>query len=213
MAYTTDNKKQFIADYTKALDKAMSMGVPDSTSVSAEDAFQFYCATKALKATQMNASGEAVPPCQVFGRLYLDDTDKRICQRSKDQLVDIGIDIYVWQNFNSLKLNEWNMAVNDVWVVGGVNGSQPFYAASPVDEKRIIDPRFTPPLTIMGRELVGLVSAGYREAHNVKLGKAYDYTDQENAQKFSLVDYERELSSLKNVFLVKGFLKAAGIVI
>ena len=45
------------------------------------------------------------------------------------------------------------MALNDTWVVAGVNSLQPFYPASLINEENIIDTRFnlTPPLTIMGR--------------------------------------------------------------
>jgi hypothetical protein len=213
MSYV-EKRAQFIVHYNALQKKALSWNVPDSEEVSAERAFGFYCETFAIMQRQANAKGEAVPPCQIFGRLLFNDTDGRIERRAKAQQEseDIGITIFEWQNFNSLKLEEWNMALNDTWVVAGVNSGQPFYPASLVNEKNIIDTRFTPPLTIMGRELVGLALAGYREAPaHPTLGKAYAPIDKKKAQDFSLIDYEGGLSPLNNVFLIKGVLKGAGI--
>lgn len=215
MAYNED-KAKFIREYNVAVEKAMSLGVPDFVRVSAEVAFEFYRESFALKVTQVNAKGEAVPPCQIFGRLFLDDADNRIRLRDQPQLPSemIGITLFEWQNFNSLKLDEWNMAVNDTWVLAGVNSLQDFYPASLVDEKNIIDNRFIPPLTIMGRELVGLTLAGYQEASgHPALGKAYVHGNRKKAEDLSLVDYDEGVSQLKNVGDAKAFFKKAGFVI
>jgi hypothetical protein len=206
MAYT--DKTKFVRDYEVAHKAAMEMNVPDSVPVSAEVAYGFYCASFALKTTQVNGNGESVPPLQIFGRLMFDDTDRRIRERAESQIESdrIGITLYEWQNFNSLKLNEWNMAVNDTWLLAGVNSCQPFYPASLVNEKNIIDDRFTPPLTIMGRELAGLALAGYREASaHPTLGKAYAPGSEKQAQDLDFHAYANELSQLKNVGNVKAF--------
>jgi hypothetical protein len=144
MAYT--DIKRFTNEYNEALAAAMKMNVPDSVEVSADRAFGLYVGNFALVTTKVNANGESVPPLQIFGRLFFDDTDKRIQERDLSQLSAerIGITLYEWQNFNSLKLNEWNMAINDTWLLAGVNSLQPFYPASLVNEKNIIDDRFTP---------------------------------------------------------------------
>jgi hypothetical protein len=106
------------------------------------------------------------------------------------------------------------MAVNDTWVLAGVNSLQEFYPASPVNEKNIIDSPFIPPLTIMGRELVGLALAGYQEASgHPALGKAYVPGNRKKAEDVSLVDYDKGVSQLKNVDNTKAFFKNAGFVI
>jgi hypothetical protein len=198
MAYT--DKTKFISDYNEAHKAAMEMKVPDSVPVSPETAFEFYCASFALKTTQVNANGEAVPPLQIFGRLFLDDAANRISVRELRETT--GITLYEWQNFNSLKLNDWNMAINDTWLLSGVNSLQPFYAASLVNKENIIDARFTPPLTIMGREFAGLALAGYQEAstHPI-LGKAYAHApgNEKKAHDLGFRDYAKGLSQLKTV--------------
>jgi hypothetical protein len=214
MAYN-EEKATFIGHYNAAQDKALKLDVPDAVRVSAEVAFEFYRDNFALKVTQVNAKGEAVPPCQIFGRLFLDDADRRISIRAQPQLAseDIGITLFEWQNFNSLKLDEWNFAVNDTWLLAGVNSLQEFYPASLVNEKNIIDNRFIPPLTIMGRELAGLALAGYQEASgHPALGKAYVPSPgkEGKAKSLSLVDYDNGLSPLKTVGDAKAFFKKAG---
>jgi hypothetical protein len=212
MAYT--DKTKFVSDYGEAHEAAMKMNVPDSVPVSPERAFEFYRASFALKTTQVNANGESVPPLQIFGRLFLDDTANRMSVRELREMP--GITLYEWQNFNSLKLNDWNMAINDTWLLSGVNSLQPFYPASLVNKENIIDARFTPPLTIMGREFAGLALAGYREAsiHPI-LGKAYAHTpgNEKKAQDLGFRDYAKGLSQLKTVADVEKFFSAAGFTI
>jgi hypothetical protein len=206
MAYTDEAK--FNTDYEAAQKKAMSMGLSESVVVSADVAFNFYMETFAPVAK------EGRLPFQIFGRLLLDDHDRFIDLRARYQAPpeDVGIDIIVWQNLPMLKLDQWNMAVNDIWVLAAVNSLQEFYPASLVTEANILHDKHT--LTIMGRELVGLALAGYSEQSGHKaLGKIYVHGDKEKAAFLSLPDYQAGLSKLTSVPNAKAFFEKARFVI
>ena len=84
-----------------------------------------------------------------------------------------GADDYVAQNFglvaetgdkfigSILSASEWDLRINDCWLLGGVNGKLPFYCASKLTVDNLIDTNYA--LTITGREVAGLIKFGYRK--------------------------------------------------
>ena len=87
---------------------------------------------------------------------------------------------------------EWNLIVNDSWLLGGVNRGLAFYAASTLNfENTFLNPHDHRDnrLGITGRELLGLIMAGYKAVNHPSLGTVMQCRDYEQAREFSLKDY------------------------
>ncbi|MDR2578717.1 MAG: hypothetical protein LBC70_07935 [Chitinispirillales bacterium] len=71
------------------------------------------------------------------------------------------------QNGNVLRANFWSLAVNDAWVIGGINGGSTFNfvgtaALSLLDFNEIyLRGSAQYPITVTAREILGLMGAGY----------------------------------------------------
>ena len=71
--------------------------------------------------------------------------------------------------------NEWSIAMNDSWVIGGIHGHQPFHLASETIDANIINLQYQPGqaperiFTVTGRELLGITTFGYSIHHQSEL--------------------------------------------
>lgn len=102
---------------------------------------------------------------------------------------------------------KWNFTINDSWLLGGINGKNDFYAASPIVKKNIIDQDYV--LSITGRELYGLALFGYKmvtTSHGV--GFVPDSTS--SAENANLVDYQVGIAGLKKASQAEEFFKTKG---
>ena len=70
-----------------------------------------------------------------------------------------------------LDTQDWTVAMNDAWLMGGIHACHDFYVASPRTAQNVLDPEFG--LTVTGRELLGLTTFGYAIHPNTKLGEVY----------------------------------------
>ena len=94
---------------------------------------------------------------------------------------------------------------------GGVHSYQDFHPASPIKARNIFDDVRFPPLTITGRELVGLALAGYvAVAGHPTLGTIYRRSCDSKASSLNLVDYQVMITKLKTVEQAKSFFQKAG---
>jgi hypothetical protein len=127
----------------------------------------------------------------------------------------VGIGQKELENLCPFKVDphQWNVAINDCWLLGGVNSLQEFYPASPVTWQNILCPDHI--VTVTGRELIGLALAGYEErSGHAALGKVYvPGGDRAKAKGLSLVNYDREVSNLKDGAAVRGFFQGKNFVI
>ena len=83
----------------------------------------------------------------------------------------------------------WNYAVNDAWVLGGVHGMLPVYCASALTKDNMISARRNA-LTITGREVLGLLTFGYKMVSHAKLGMAFQCEDWRAAKAASFEQYD-----------------------
>lgn len=99
----------------------------------------------------------------------------------------------------SMPGTEWNLHVNDAWLLGGVHTYRPFYAASPLTAEICFRNDAHQGLGITGRELVALLMAGYRPvSNNPKLGTVMVCRDRRKAANLSLLDIENEVDTHEN---------------
>jgi len=103
----------------------------------------------------------------------------------------------------------WNMTINDAWLLGAVHSHLPFYPASAVSKANIFDSKFI--LSITGRELYGLALFGYRQVipDYPELGSAFEVGDPGKATGADLVSYQTAMSNLTEAGAQKAF-KDAG---
>lgn len=94
--------------------------------------------------------------------------------------------------------SNWNLTVNDSWLLGGVHSELPFYACSPLKSFNLFDHEYI--LTITGRELLGMALAGYvvKGGHQ-DLGMAFISGDSSKAKALSLPDIQVAVSEIKSV--------------
>jgi hypothetical protein len=102
---------------------------------------------------------------------------------------------------------KWNFTVNDSWLLGGVNGKNEFYAASPVIKQNMIDKDYV--LSITGRELFGLALFGYRMISTTH-GIGFVPGDATVAENANLVDYQVGIAGLKKASQAEAFFKNKG---
>jgi hypothetical protein len=102
---------------------------------------------------------------------------------------------------------KWNFTINDSWLLGGINGKNDFYAASPIVKKNVIDKDYV--LSITGRELLGLAMFGYRMVSTTH-GLGFIPGDNTAAENANLVDYQALVASLKKASQAEAFFKSKG---
>lgn len=139
-----------------------------------------------------------------------------------DELVGIGATEI--QNFGGvdevrsgsvleMSKDRWNLTINDVWLLAAVHSGQEFHGCgpSPFRERDVLHPSFV--CTLLGRELVGLAMAGYRETRQPLVGTAYVCDARTPARSMTLLGLQRQMESLTTREQVLGFLAGAGFVI
>lgn len=83
----------------------------------------------------------------------------------------------------------WNLTVNDSWLLGGVHAQQPFYLAFKKSYSNLFTSNYKHNLTITGRELLGLLLAGYELKDGGELGDVMVCKDPTKADKLTLITY------------------------
>lgn len=104
----------------------------------------------------------------------------------------------------------WNLTINDTWVLGAVHSHLPFYPASAVSRANIFEQKHV--LSITGRELFGLALFGYRQviSEYEALGTAFLPSSITKADQATLVKYQTAMENLtldgaKQAFKDAGF--------
>jgi hypothetical protein len=225
MAYISQAK--FTADYEAAKNANCSIYNIEASKTPAEFAWKLY-----------NNTFKATLGFQIFGRWVLKENGNikefmgNIPRNSSGQLPRkmVGISDKEFENMlqasdttsgSAFKIDadKWNVQVNDTWVLGGVNSLQEFYPASPVDKEYLFE---THPdskkyiVTCVGRELIGLALAGYREeaSGHEAIGKIYrPSANTKTAENLSLVDYQDATSTIKEWKDAEAFYRGAGFTI
>jgi hypothetical protein len=195
MPYT--DQKKFHADYYKTDMKYVIAN--NIHHMSAEQAFEFYRNTFAKK-TAKRADGFLLVNFHVFGRhVYKRDASIAFGDYVPDDPEKgAGIGSEEFANLGALLEAGWTIAINDTWLLGGVNSLAEFHAASPLTWKNILDDEHI--MTITGRELVGLALAGYiQTSGHEALNKVYmPGADKAKAENLTFGAYDEEVSKLKN---------------
>jgi hypothetical protein len=219
MPYT---QQKFTADFEAAQQAGMAYhGVSKVLdSIKATEAWQLYENTR-LAPLRM----------QIFGRHIFDQNlkviefAKSVTPGTSKQMPEfmVGITQTELDNFGKTNAaqsgsalltgrNSWNLTINDVWVCGGAHGSQDFHPASPINARNIFSQQNI--LTITGRELVGLVLAGYvAVSGHASLGTVYRPSTNKNVEKLNLIDYQVTISALKTVEAAQSFFRSNGFLI
>jgi hypothetical protein len=99
----------------------------------------------------------------------------------------------------------WNLTINDTWLLGAVHSQLEFYPASPVSRANIFDDKHV--LSITGRELFGLAIFGYRQVipEYAELGSAFVVSDPNKAKNATLVAYQQAMSGISSAVANKAF--------
>ncbi len=86
---------------------------------------------------------------------------------------------------------DWIVNVNDAWLLGGVHGHQEFHFASAKFYKNFFADLADYNLTVTGRELLGLLTAGYVRAtgYDASLGDVMFCKNESTADEMTLVSY------------------------
>jgi len=89
----------------------------------------------------------------------------------------------------------WNLHVNDAWLMGGVHAYLPFYSASALSSENLFrGDNASTVLGITGREFLGLLLAGYKaERGNAKLGVAMVCKNKAQADRLDFSTYENSV--------------------
>ncbi len=117
-----------------------------------------------------------------------------------------GIDDPLRQNFARmnegaqggavLNSEKWTMLMNDAWLLGGLHSTNPFYLASGRTPENVkgTNPDF--PMTVTGRELIGITSSGYEiVADHPALGEVAQPFDKDVARSANLRTYAEAIQN------------------
>ena len=217
MAYT---KTQFTSDFEAAQQAGLAYhgmaGVLDS--IPSSQAWDLYQKT-------LNAPLRM----QIFGRHIFDQNEQVVkfansvpagsSAKMPEFMVGITqteIDNFGATNANSsgsallTGRNDWNLTINDVWLCAGVHSLQQFHPASPLTHNNIYSKKHI--LTITGRELVGLVMAGYVPVSGHRdLGTVWRPSITKKVDDLNLVNYQVTIASLKTEADAKSFFASRGL--
>jgi hypothetical protein len=128
-----------------------------------------------------------------------------------------GIDAGMIENFRTmseatergqgeiLDSDNWTVLVNDAWLLGGIHYIAQFFLASPRSSENIYrtvrpdwfrpDRQFRPGFTVFSRELIGLVSCGYRFQGNPTTGEiAFLPEGMPHPGSFSFAAYQKKVN-------------------
>jgi hypothetical protein len=89
----------------------------------------------------------------------------------------------------------WDLVVNDTWVLAGVHGLLPFYCASLMNAANLLDDTYG--VTITGREVLGLLTFGYKFLCHDKLGHLFEVKDKALASAATFEKYDAVTSNLQ----------------
>lgn len=90
-----------------------------------------------------------------------------------------------------LKNEHWSVNINDAWLLGGVHGHHEFHLASDKVYKNFFANLENYNLTVTGRELLGLLTAGYSRAkgYHASLGDVMLCQNESKADEMTLLSY------------------------
>lgn len=125
--------------------------------------------------------------------------DQLVGVRLKDSTVEVPLlDEAMHQNFGIATeytsgsiswSNNWTLLMNDSLILGGIQKNLPFYLVSKRTSENIWDAR-NGRLTVTGRELVGILTSGYK-IRRMQDGSEYLYNDSANPRGITLPEYNR----------------------
>lgn len=112
---------------------------------------------------------------------------------------------------NYLKKWGWSPALNDVWVLANVHARKRFDPISPLEATYVFDDKFG--VSVFGRELVGLVLAGYifKPSGDKGMFVPTHNSSEGCGSRLTLVQYVSTVNSLKGKEAYKSFFQHAGI--
>jgi hypothetical protein len=94
------------------------------------------------------------------------------------------------QGGSVLYSNNWTMLMNDAWLLGGLHSTNPFYLASGRTSENVKGTNPAYPMTVTGRELIGITSSGYEiVSGHPALGEAARPVNIAAARSASLITY------------------------
>ena len=97
-----------------------------------------------------------------------------------------------------LDTENWSLLANDSWLLGGIHGRTEFHFASRIISENLWDNKKQRP-TVMGRELIGIVSLGYKlSRQNRKLEPVAELETKSVALASTLLDYKTEVEKYKS---------------
>lgn len=138
----------------------------------------------------------------VAGRIVKFDSNGRPVQMAAGDM--IGLTELERTNFGRtnqasdgsvLDSDKWSFAMNDCWVLGNIHACRDFYLASPKTAEYLIDPKYG--MTVTGRELLGILSFGYKEVQNAH-SPGLVCADPSKARNASLPAYQRLVEQNEN---------------
>jgi len=91
--------------------------------------------------------------------------------------------------------SDWELSLNDSWLMGGIHARHDFYLASPRTKDNILDSTYG--ATVTGRELLGLTTFGYTLHPNTRLGEVYVCTDRARALAATFVAYQKAFDAAR----------------
>lgn len=117
-----------------------------------------------------------------------------------------GIDAPLRENFQRmnegaqggsvLNSEKWSMLMNDAWLLGGLHSTNPFYLASGRTPENVKGTNPDYPMTVTGRELIGITSSGYEiAAGHPALGEVARPNNKDVAKSATLRTYAEALQN------------------
>lgn len=113
-------------------------------------------------------------------------------------------------SIQQMESSDWDLHVNDAWLLGGIHKYLPFYAASELKAINMFvissgSPRKNTILNITGRELLGLLLAGYRpESKHPTLGTVMVCRDKHLAKSLTLKKLETSVDFIDRSIGIDG---------
>ena len=96
------------------------------------------------------------------------------------------------------QLENWDLHSNDAWLLGGVHGYQAFCTASPLNKYNVFLEPQKSVLSMAGRELLGLILAGYKLHQNATFGEVLVCHSALLADNLDLIQYQRAVANIEN---------------
>lgn len=151
------------------------------------------------KHLEIPASGSYAPGCGInwfgvgSGGLKADPSKPTGVSGASDHVAEnFGVTAEGGDKFigSILAAGAWDYAVNDTWVLAGIHSGMPIYCASALTKDNLISARRNA-LTITGREVLGLLSFGYKMVSPFpQLGTAFQCEDMRVASQATFKAYD-----------------------